>query len=99
MKCFVANDGYGDIIEIPEPVASKIKKYRNQFLDWLYDPKAKHPYRIKVPDGKGSWFYAVVHDTSAFVEWLNNRVIRSKYEPAFIVESNLDPDGMIQIFF
>ena len=71
MKCSVANDCYGDIIE--------------------------------VPNINSSWFYGVIHDTSAFVEWLNNRVIWSKYAPAVIVESNLAPDacpdGMIQIFF
>jgi hypothetical protein len=103
MRCFVANDTYADILEIPDPVALKILKYRKQFLQWLYDPKAKHPYRVKVPDGKGSWFYGVVHDTNAFVEWLNQRVIRSKYPPAVIVESGLSPDacpeGMLKIFF
>jgi hypothetical protein len=103
MRCFVANDIYADILEIPDPVALKIRKYRKQFLQWLYDPKAKHPYRVKVPDGKGSWFYGVVHDTNAFVEWLNQRVIRSKYPPAVIVESGLSPDacpeGMLEIFF
>ena len=103
MRCFVANDTYADILEIPDPVALKIRKYRKQFLQWLYDPKAKHPYRVKVPDGKGSWFYGVVHDTNAFVEWLNQRVIRSKYPPAVIVESGLTPDacpeGMLKIFF
>lgn len=103
MRCFVSNDGYADIIEIPEPVALKIKKYRNQFLAWLYDPKARHSYRVKVPDGRGSWFYVVSHDTSVFVEWLNKRVIKSKYEPAVIVESNLPmdacPEGMLEIFF
>ena len=103
MRCFVANDTYADILEIPDPVALKIRKYRKQFLQWLYDHKAKHPYRVKVPDGKGSWFYGVVHDTNAFVEWLNQRVIRSKYPPAVIVESGLTPDacpeGMLKIFF
>lgn len=103
MRCFVANDTYADILEIPDPVALKIRKYRKQFLQWLYDPKAKHPYRVKVPDGKGSWFYGVVHDTNAFVDWLNQRVIRSKYPPAVIVESGLTPDacpeGMLKIFF
>ena len=103
MRCFVSNDGYADIIEIPEPVALKIKKYRKQFLEWLYDPSSKHSYRVRVPDGNGSWFYAVVHDTSAFVEWLNKRIIKNKYEPATIVAYNLDadscPDGMLEIFF
>ena len=103
MRCFVANDTYADILEIPDPVALKIRKDRKQFLQWLYDPKAKHPYRVKVPDGKGSWFYGVVHDTNAFVDWLNQRVIRSKYPPAVIVESGLTPDacpeGMLKIFF
>lgn len=103
MRCFVANDTYADILEIPDPVALKIRKYRKQFLQWLYDPKAKHPYRVKVPDGKGSWFYGVIHDTNAFVEWLNQRVIRSKYPSAVIVESGLTPDacpeGMLKIFF
>lgn len=103
MKCFVANDGYGDIIEIPDPVACKIKKYRNQFLDWIYDKNNRHQYWVKGSDGKGGFFEGVCYDTTAFVEWLNNRVIKNKYDPAIIVERNLDgdacPEGMLRIFF
>ena len=103
MKCFVANDGYGDIIEIPDPVALNIKKFRNQFLDWLYDKSNKHPYWVKGDDGNGGWFYGVCYDTSAFVEWLNEHIIKNKYEPAIIVERDLDrdacPEGMLRIFF
>ena len=103
MKCFVANDGYADIIEVPDPVARKIKKIRNQFLDWIYDKKNKHPYWVKGSDGNGGWFEGVRYNTDTFVEWLNMQIIKDKYEPATVVERDLDmdacPEGMIHIFF
>lgn len=103
MKCFVEFDCYADIIEIPDPVAVRIKKYRNQFLDWLYDKNSKHNYWVKGSDGKGGWFYGVQYGSDAFVEWLNKKVIKDKYAQAVIVERDLDVNDykgdMLRIFF
>lgn len=103
MKCFVELDCYADIIEIPDPIAVKIKKYRNQFLDWIYDKGNDHGYWVKGVDGKGKSFCGIQFDTDAFVEWLNKYVIKNKYEPARIAERKLDIhdyDGdMLKIFF
>ena len=103
MKCFVEFDCHADIIDIPFPVSIKIRKYRNQFLDWIYDRRNRHKYWKKCDNGKGDSFEGVYFDSDAFVEWLNKRVIKDKYEPAIVVERNLDvnscPEGMLSIFF
>ena len=103
MRCFVEFDVYAVIIEIPEPVGLKIKKYRNRFLDWIYDKNAKHSYLKRYTDSRGKPYYGANYDENAFVYWLNECVIKDKFEPAVIVERNLDPnmcpEGMVKIFF
>ena len=103
MKCYVEFGLTADIIEIPNPVARKIDKYRNDFLDWIYDRNNSHKYWVKVKDGKGGWYDAVCYDTDAFVDWLNENVINDKMEPATIVKRDVGinncPKGMLRIFF
>ena len=103
MKCFVEFDCFGDIIDIPFPISVKIKKYRNQFLDWLSDRQNKHEYWKTYNDGNGGSFEGVYFDSDVFVEWLNKKIIKDKYDPAIVVERNLDvnacPEGMLRIFF
>ena len=103
MKCFVELDLHADIIDIPDPVALKIKKHRNRFLDWMYDRNNNHGYWVKGSNGKGSWFWGVQYDTEAFVQWLNKYVIKDACEKAVVIERNLDVndyDGvMLRIFF
>ena len=103
MKCFVGFDMHAVIIEIPDPVGEKIYKYKKKFLDWIYDPKAKHPYLKKFKDSRGKPFYGACYNEEAFIEYLNKRVIKNKYPPAVIIERDVDPDAcpedMPAIFF
>lgn len=104
MRCYIEFDCHADIIDVPSSVGLRIKKYRNQFLDWIYDKRNKHKYWEKCSDGKGGSIDVVYYDVDAFVEWLNNRIIKDKFEPAIVVErniidSNACPEGMLRIFF
>ena len=103
MKCYVECDIAAVIIEVPDFVALRIKKYRNQFLDWMYNKNNKHKYWTKGIDSEGKEFVGVCYDVDAFVEWLNERIIKGKYESAKVIERDLDyndcPEGMIRIFF
>lgn len=90
VKCFVALDCYADIIDIPDHVAIRIKKHRNQFLNWIYNKNNNHGYWVKASDGKGGWFYGVQYGSDAFVDWLNTKVIKDSNDKAVVVERNLD---------
>jgi hypothetical protein len=103
MKIYVELSLDADIIEVPDMVAVNIHKYRDNFLDWMYDKNNHHKYWTKFRDGKGGWSEGVCYDTEAFVDWLNENVIVSNLSPAVFVERGLDvdacPEGMIEIFF
>ena len=102
MRFFVAFDSYADIIDVPDIVGIRIKKYRNQFLDWIYNKKNNHGYWIKGDDGKGGWFYGVQFGSDAFVKWLNSKVIKSSDSQAVVVARDLDIDtysGDIPLIF
>jgi hypothetical protein len=92
-----------DIIEVPDYIGRNIHKYRNDFLDWIYDPNNPHPYRIELKNSSGNVYYAMCYDTTTFVDWLNTYVIRHPDIPAMILERGLDiesrPAGMLRIWF
>ena len=105
MKLYISSHGIGEIIEVPEHVVEKRNYYRKKFLDWLYDPKVKHKYRIEVYEASGKKFVGVRYDAEAFVEWLNKKVLRNT-KSAKIVETDLEADieaweatGLPYIFF
>lgn len=92
MKIFCTFDCYADILEVPEEVGCRIKKYRNKFLDWLYDRKNHHGYWVKLDNGNGKAVYGVQYGSDAFVDWLNKKVLKGKEPRAVVIERDLDRD-------
>ena len=92
MRIFLAFDCYADVIDVPDDVGSRIKKYRNRFLDWIYDRKNDHGYWVKFDNGKGKTVYGVQYGSDAFVDWLNKKIIKGNEQRAVIVERDIDKD-------
>lgn len=93
MKLLIEFDVYSDIVDVPEFVINDINKYRNRFLDWMYNPKVKHKYWRKDVDAFGHKFKGVCYGSEAFIEWLNTKVLKNSEEKAALVEAETDYDG------
>ena len=93
MKLLIEFDVYSDIVDVPEFVIKDIQKYRNKFLDWLYNPKIKHKYWRIGRDASGRRFKGVCYGSDAFIEWLNAKVLKDSEEKATLVESETEYDG------
>ena len=93
MKLLIEFDVYSDIVDVPEVVIKDIQKYRNKFLDWLYNPKIKHKHWRKELEPNGRKSYYVCYGSDAFIEWLNAKVLKDSEEKATLVESETEYDG------
>lgn len=106
MRLYVELDGTAEVIEAPEHVVAKRCYYRNKFLDWLYNPRVKHKYRVITYNARGELSVVMCYGAEAFVEWLNKKVLQKRGEKAEIVETDLEADmegwkeaGIPYIFF
>ena len=88
MKMLVEFDVDADIIDVPQYVIDHRQHYRNQFLEWLYDPSVKHKYRRTWKCADGSKFVGMSYRSDAFVEWLN-RKLRKAGDCATVLEQNV----------
>lgn len=105
MKLYISSHGLGEVIDVPAHVVEKRNDYRKRFLDWLYNPKVKHKYRVDSVDATGKKFIGLCYGAEAFVEWLNKKVLRNG-KSAKVLETDLDtgPEaweaaGLPYIFF
>ncbi len=103
---YIEFDVIAEMIDVPEHVIQKKDYYRNKFLDWLYNPRVKHGYRVAAYDAAGKKFVGMCYGAEAFVQWLNEKVLRGTGETATLVATNLDIDeqawkdaGIPYIFF
>ena len=92
MKLVVEFDIYADLLEVPASVVEQRNKLRNQFLDWLYNPKSRHNHYKYMVDAAGRRTKCMVYGTKEFVEWLNRKALRSSEEKATIAASDIDTD-------
>ncbi len=106
MKLYVEIDFYAQVIDVPAHIIEKREYYRNKFLDWIYNPKVKHPYREVAVDASGKFFVAMVYDGQAFVDWLNRKVLKGTDEAAVMLEPEIEigdrpwvEEGLPYIFF
>lgn len=106
MKLYIALDVTAEVVEVPDQVLVKIDFYKNKFLDWLYNPRVKHKYRVEAHDATGKKFVGMSYGAEAFVEWLNKKVLRGIDEKASVVATDLEIDeeawikaGIPYIFF
>ena len=106
MEMYIEFDLTAEIIDVPEHVIPKRGYYRNKFLDWLYNPRVKHKYRVTAYDASGKMFVGMQYSSEAFVEWLNRKVLRKTGEKATVVATDLEIDeeawkaaGIPYIFF
>lgn len=83
----LVNIDYGqdyDVLYLPNGENDPVELHQS-FLNWLYDKKSKHPYRVTLENGETVYKY----DASAFVEWLNENVFLDE-EKAKIAEKFAD---------
>lgn len=106
MKLYIEMDVYAQIIDVPAHIVERKDYYRNKFLDWIYNPKTKHNYRMETVDASGNVFVGLCYDGNAFVDWLNRKVLKLNGEVAVMLESDIEIDecfwkseGMPFIFF
>ena len=106
MKLYVEIDFYAQVIDVPGHIMEKREYYRDKFLDWIYNPKVKHPYREVAVDASGKFFVAMVYDGQAFVDWLNRKVLKGTGETAMMLEPKIEigdrpwvREGLPYIFF
>ena len=88
MKMLVEFDVDADIIDVPQYVIDNRQHYRNQFLEWLYDPSVKHKYRRTWTCADGSKFVGMSYRSDAFVEWLN-RKLRKAGDMSTVVQTGV----------
>ena len=79
-------DYYTDIINVPDYVVNKIKKYQNQCDKWLFNKLNEHEFWIKDESGKKE---GIGICSEAFVYWQNEFILNENEEKAVIVKRNL----------
>ena len=88
MQMLVEFDINADIIDVPQSVIEDREVLSRRFLKWIYDKSNKHKYwHTFKDDSKG-----VMYRSDAFVEWLNNKVLRDSEQKAVIVEQYVSRD-------
>ena len=89
-------DYYTDIINVPDNIANKIRKYQNQCDKWLFSKN--HEFWIKDENGKK---LGVGICSEAFVYWLNEFVLKNNDEKAVIVKRDLEKydDSLPTLFY
>ena len=92
MKLYIELDVYAQIIDVPAHIVEQKDYYRNKFLDWLYNPKVKHNYRVKAVDASGNSFVGLQYDGYAFVDWLNQKVLKRTGETAVMLDPDIEID-------
>lgn len=77
-----------DIIDVPQSVIDNRKALQSCFFDWLYDTGNNHKY-WRMLDGT----MGVMYRSDAFVEWLNEFVLKDSTEKASILEQYVSRDN------
>ena len=66
--------------------------YKSKFLDWLYNPRMKHKYRVEAYDATGKKIVGMCYGAEAFVEWLNKKILWKNGEEASVIATDLEID-------
>ena len=74
---------YADIVYIPD-VEIDVEILQEKFLKWMFDKKSEHKYWIIVNSQK----ICCQYDTQAFIDWLNEYVMRDIIENAYMIKAN-----------
>lgn len=81
-----------DIIEVPDDVEKNIKKYQKQFDKWIHDKTTEHSYWV-YKNGKK---YCPQFRGDAFVEYLNQIILKEHNEKARVIEMYTKDDSGIK---
>lgn len=90
MKLLVEFDVDADLIEVPEQIVAERELYRKRFWKWLSNRSIRHKYWVEGHDSDGNTFTRLQYRSDAFVEWLNNKVLKKCEEKASVVATNVD---------
>ncbi|SFM25605.1 hypothetical protein SAMN03159341_12275 [Paenibacillus sp. 1_12] len=71
-----------EFIDIADELEEQIEQLQREFLDWLYNKEIDHQYWIYKDGSK----WGVSYRSSAFIEWLNNKITVSK--ESILLEGN-----------
>ena len=75
-----------DIINVPDYMSRRMRKYQILFDEWLYDKNNDHEYWYIVDGQK----LAVEFGTDAFVKYLNQYHLKNSDEKAIVLERELE---------
>ena len=105
MNLLLEFDVFDDLIDVPQCVIENRERYRNKFLDWVYNPRNKKRFCEKAVDQSGCKFEAYVYSSPDFIDWLNQKVLKQSLYKAQMIARNvqnfdeLKRDGIPVIFF
>lgn len=88
MRMLVEFDINADIIDVPQSVIDNREVLQYRFLKWLYKKGNKHKYWKMLGGTMG-----VMYRSDAFVEWLNEFVLKDSTERASILEQYVSRDN------
>lgn len=74
-------DSDSDLIECPDDILENIEDLQEKFWKWLFDKNNDHKYWIYKNDQK----FGCCYRADAFVEWLNQYVLRNADKEAKVV--------------
>jgi hypothetical protein len=70
-----------DVIDIPEHILANIENVQNLFFKWLFDKSNDHNYWV-YENGKKKY---CSYRSEAFVEWLNDYLLKDSMEKAYLI--------------
>ncbi len=80
----VYNDcNYMDIIWVPDSIQNLVR-IQNEFFKWMFDKENNHKYWVNINNQKMYCSYG----TEAFIEYLNEFLLKDSIEKAKILEYN-----------
>lgn len=80
-RIVLSADNFPSIYLVPDDIADNLHNYVSRFDKWLFNPVNDHGYWMELPQGGK----CVCFTESAFIQWLNDHVLRSS-EKAELIE-------------
>ncbi|MBU5333900.1 hypothetical protein [Anaerocolumna aminovalerica] len=76
---------YADIISVPDKIADNLVYYQMEFDKWISNKNNNHNYWLISYPNEGEVIEGLCFDSNAFINWLNEFVIKNNNQKATFV--------------
>lgn len=86
---------YVDIVNMPSEIVDNLDEVVNKFFAWMFDKSNNHKYWVI----EGSEKKYCSYSTEAFIEWLNQFIIKGKKATIIAISTEQIDDTLPTLYF